>query len=276
MSNRIQELRLVEIELFDYCNRRCNWCPNKFIDRYHKKEIKFLDENIFYNLINELAKNNYNGAITFSRYNEPLSCYKFLNYAIKEIKKILPNCKCITNTNGDYISNIGKDELLIDELTIMDYDNKGKSFAISQLNKFGATIDKIEEKYIYASRGDMKILYYLNWEQNRHITDRAGLLPEYTKIIRDRSCYEPKYFVGINYDGTVSPCCNIRNDCESTKPYIIGDLRKSSLSEILTSDKATAFTKQCELGNFDGLTCCRTCDNIGGRYTRGKGGISYE
>ena len=158
----------------------------------------------------------------------------------------------------------------------MVLNNRGEEFAVKQLEKFGATIEKIEDKYIYANRGKMKILYYLNWQNNRHITDRAGLLPEYTTIVRDRPCYEPKYFVGINYDGTVSPCCNIRNDCEATQPYIIGDLRESSLSEILVSDKAIEFTKQCELGNFDGLTCCRTCDNIGGRYTRGKGGISYE
>lgn len=37
----MKNLRLIEIELFSYCNRKCNWCPNKYIDR--KSNIIYLD-----------------------------------------------------------------------------------------------------------------------------------------------------------------------------------------------------------------------------------------
>ena len=43
----MKNLRLLEIELFSYCNRKCKWCPNKEIDRTFYKE---LDIQIFENL----------------------------------------------------------------------------------------------------------------------------------------------------------------------------------------------------------------------------------
>ena len=271
--NRIKELRLVEIELFNYCNRKCEWCPNSFIDRTN---IKKLNWNLFTKLIDELANNEYKGAITFSRYNEPLSNIPLLNKAIIYIKEKMPYCKCVTNTNGDFIVDNTFSNLLIDELTIMDYDNIGAKQAEKKLLQCNAIIDEITSKYIYAHYNNMQILYYLNWEQNRKITDRGGILPQYKGPIRKRPCFEPKYFIGINYDGSVSPCCNIRNDCNQTSSYILGDLFTESLSDILKSEKSLSFTQSCEQGNFKDLICCKTCDNIGGRYTRGKGGISYE
>lgn len=260
-------------ELFSYCNRKCDWCPNKFVDR---QTHEYINKDLFLRVIDELAEAGYTGAITFSRYNEPLSDVAVLNEAIEEIRDRMPNCKCITNTNGDYLTKEVLSKLMIDELTIMDYDGKGKRKALKHLKECGATVDKVEKKYIYAHFGNMQILYYLDWQKNRHITDRAGLLPKYKGPYRLRPCHEPRYFVGINYDGTVSPCCNIRNDCAGTQPFILGDLHTAKLSTILESEKAMNFMQNCEDMKFAELPCCHTCDNIGGRYTRGHGGISYE
>ena len=123
----------------------------------------------------------------------------------------------------------------------------------------------------------MLILYYTNWRYHRNIRDGGGFLKEYSMDKpRDYPCLEPKYFVGINYDGTVSPCCNMRNDVENTKPYIMGDLDNNSLENILSSCQYDEFSNRCELGIFIENSPCYTCSNTGGRYTRGKGGISYE
>lgn len=272
--NQIKDLRLVEIELFSYCNRKCDWCPNREIDR--SKNI-YMDNDIFEKIIYELLSKSYSGAITFSRYNEPMSHIEVFKERLKYIKSILPWCKLITNTNGDYITKNNLDGLLIDELTIMDYDNIGLQKCYEKLLKCGADIDKTEKNYIYAHKDSMQILYYTDWYKNRNITDRGGFLKEYSmKTPRTAPCYEPKYFVAINYDGTVSPCCNIRNDVDNTKPYVMGDLHYQSLDTILNSDKYVTFKKQCEDADFRKNSPCYTCSNNGGRYTQGKGGISYE
>ena len=48
----IKQIRLIEIELFSYCNRTCSFCPNSFIDRLSFNEL--LDIKIFKKIIKEL------------------------------------------------------------------------------------------------------------------------------------------------------------------------------------------------------------------------------
>jgi len=270
----INNLRLVEIELFSYCNRQCGWCPNNTIDRLSFN--KFIDTKVLLHLLKELKENNYDGAITFSRYNEPMSHIKQFKDFLYEIKNELPNNKLITNTNGDFISKENLMGLMLDELTIMDYDGLGIDGCIEVLNKANVIIDDVKYPYIYGHFDSIEILYFVDWQKNRKITDRGGFLKSYSQILRDKPCFEPNYFVGINYDGTVSPCCNIRNDIEQHKPYIIGDLNNNSFSEVLSSYKSNLIKKICNNGSFIKDSPCYMCENSGGRYTRGNGGISYE
>lgn len=268
----IEQLRLVEIELFSYCNRKCAWCPNHFVDRTN---FIGMEQNIFYKILEELRDNHYEGALTFSRYNEPMSHIDLLKDRLFEIKKYLPNNKLITNTNGDFLSKENLHRLLIDELTVMDYDEKGISWCAKRLTDCGATIYKIIDNYIYAKLGNMDILYFVDWQTNRVITDRGGTLPQFSINKRVNPCFEPQFFVGVNYDGTISPCCNIRNDIPELKQYILGDLHKNTLEQILKSDKAWFLRMSCKEALFQPNSPCYMCDNSGGRYTRGKGGISY-
>ena len=47
----MENLRLVELELWSYCNRKCAWCPNAFIDRHSNQYIDYI---ILKNLIQSL------------------------------------------------------------------------------------------------------------------------------------------------------------------------------------------------------------------------------
>lgn len=268
----INKIRLIEIELFSYCNRKCNWCPNHYIDRYNNNNyFKLLPQ-----LIQELKRNNYKGYISFSRYNEPMSNIEYFKEQLKYIHYELPECILITNTNGDYLTAAALDKLLIHELSVMDYNNKGLEYCKEKLLSCGCTIDKIQEPYIYAHYQDMKILYFTNWKKYCIINNRGGSLSEYSHTIRGYPCFEPQYFIGINYDGTVSPCCNIRNDIKQQQDYIIGDLNTSSLMETLSSQKRELFIKNCANAIYETTSPCYQCLNNGGRYTREKGGIEYD
>ena len=76
-------LKLVEIEIFNYCNRTCEFCPNETIDR--KSKVIELPEQCFLNTLQDLKDNNFSGYVTFSRYNEPLSQDKLLTCALKKL-----------------------------------------------------------------------------------------------------------------------------------------------------------------------------------------------
>ena len=51
----INDLRLIEIEIHSYCNRKCGWCPNSIIDR--QSTVKEMEEELKANNIDpSLAK----------------------------------------------------------------------------------------------------------------------------------------------------------------------------------------------------------------------------
>ena len=95
-------LKLVEIEIFNYCNRTCDFCPNETIDR--KSAVIELPEPCFLQTLEELKNQNFSGYVTFSRYNEPLSQDKLLKKRAKQVREYLPNVTLIFNTNGDFLT----------------------------------------------------------------------------------------------------------------------------------------------------------------------------
>jgi radical SAM protein with 4Fe4S-binding SPASM domain len=234
----LNKIRLVEIELHSYCNRTCAFCPNSYIDRSFYKE---LPKKTFIKLIDELKENDYSNYITFSRYNEPFFNREVLEERIRQVRKRLPKVTLVANTNGDYDYK-GID---LDELTVMDYDHKLKP--------------NNDKKVRIARLGE--------------ITNRGEAL-KFKKPIRDFPCFEPSYFVGIDYEGSVMPCCELRHDVPKHKSYILGNIKDNSLTEILNSYKAKKFRAEVSNSQFSGA--CKTCTKTPGRYTADKSGINKE
>ncbi len=141
-----EEIRLIELELHSYCNRKCDWCPNLTIDR---TETNWLDEDVLMKLIYELKDLKYRRTISFSRYNEPFAHISKFKRRASLIKRILPDVKLVTNTNGDFLFGKILDDISMDELTIMDYDDRGIEYCKSKIESLGATIEKIQYPYIF-------------------------------------------------------------------------------------------------------------------------------
>lgn len=236
----LSQIRLLEIELFSFCNRTCTFCPNHFIDRI--SDNKILDKNLFKKLIQELKDKEYSGVISFSRYCEPFAFRDILEERIKYIREQMPNIKLVCNTNGDY----DWEGIDIDELTIMDYDMK--------LPKEELGLFKRDNKP-----------YLVKKMRLGKVNNRAGLLKLRKKFVRDFPCYEPSYFVGIDFNGSVNPCCNIRSDVNEHKNYVLGNLHNSTLEDILTSSSATLFRNNVKSCKFDKV--CLSCSKKAGRYT---------
>ena len=57
MSNKEifkQNLKLIEIETFSYCNRKCWFCPNSFVDRI--SDNKIMPEEVYLDLLSQLSE----------------------------------------------------------------------------------------------------------------------------------------------------------------------------------------------------------------------------
>jgi len=264
--------RLIEIEIFNYCNRVCEFCPNSIIDR--KSNFKLLNMDIYIKLLNELKDLKYKGVLTYSRYNEPMSHSDIFKKYLNKAKEILPDVKLISNTNGDFINKENMQDLNIDELTIMNYDNKPLDYILTKLKNANINIEKIEEDYIHASFNNIKILVVVNFSTIK-LNNRGGVLAEIKSNIRIDACFEPTYFIGIDYTGDVVPCCNIRHDINSHKPYIFGNIYKSTLKHIIDSSKYNDFKTNCANGIFQEHSPCYTCNKEAGRYTKNIPSINY-
>jgi len=273
-------LRLIEIEIYNYCNRKCKFCPNhKDPTRQDRKNVQYLDFEVYKKLIYHLNMINFQKVISYSRYNEPLAfpdvTKKYVQYARDNL-----NCKIVANTNGDFIS---KDTIdIFDELSIMDYGSQGVDYWRSKLLSLGAVEQKFNDMFLHfeTAKGN-KVLVFLNFSDNATIEDRGGVIAsdglnmKNGQEIRKRPCYEPKYFLGVDYNGYVVPCCNINSIDHPT--YQIGNIYKDSVDYILNSNKRKNIIDVMSGDNWEKyFGPCYTCQKDPGRYTRDDPGIEYK
>lgn len=248
---------LVEIGIFSYCNRKCWFCPNSVIDRNSTNIL--MQEELFLKILNELKDIDYSNGIRLHRYNEPLYDMELLLKRIKQVKEYLPNCKIQINTNGDYLNleylkNLK--EAGIDSLLISYYYNhldKNIEFNLPQIkSNMNKLMQKLELNYNIAQENDNSIIIKSKY-YNVDITyssinmdilgcDRGGVIDVESKI-RTAPCFHPNMQVSIDYDGIYTLCCNIRSDIVEHKNYLIGNVENDSLFELFTSNKIIEFRK---------------------------------
>ena len=279
----LSEFRMVELEIHSYCNRVCPWCPNRDGSRKHHTEMP---ERMYMKILNELKDNGFNGVVSYSRYNEPMSHPELFKKRVAQAKHTLPNSLLVSNTNGDYLSFDNLNGLLIDELTVMDYECKGERACMTKMMSCGITIDKVDYPYIHGRFYGMKVLYFVDWTKHVELEDRGGSLNlsqdriikkmkcKNDNTIRTRACFEPTYFIGIDYDGNVTPCCHIR--AENHIPYVLGNVGSDSLVDILRSERACLIRDTAQDGRMiQVLSPCQHCQKDEGRYTRDNATINY-
>ena len=118
----LNDFVFIEIEVFSYCNRKCWFCPNSFIDRRTVNLI--MPEQKYLNILQQLKDMNFEGEIAYSRYNEPLSHKDIFIKRLKQAREYLPKAKLRTNSNGDYVTKnyiIDLEKAGLDELFIQQY-----------------------------------------------------------------------------------------------------------------------------------------------------------
>ena len=277
MVQNFGNLKLVEIEIFNYCNRTCEFCRNETIDR--KSAVIELPESCFLNTLQELKDQDFDGYVTFSRYNEPLSQDELLKKMAKQVREYLPNVTLIFNTNGDFLTKKRLDGLDVDEISVMDYDNKGIQKCKKRLERVGVDITEIDYPFIKGNRGKIKFLYYVDFVENHTLwNDRGGALEELSlKERRTEPCLEPDRFIGVDYNGNVMPCCVTRSDIDSHQDFILGNIKEQSVMDIFNSERATTIREKAMKGDFDDdMKPCHHCPYELGRYRRDDVSLDYE
>lgn len=288
-------IRRIDFEFQSYCNRECDWCPNKDIKRdFHEEMIEetylqflmdlsknnFGARSIFYNYI-DIEENSYNETspyFSFSGYQEPFSNLDLLRKRAEQAYNILPSTIEISaNTNGDFLTKDSLEDLYLTNISIMDYDNKGIEHWVSKFKELNIAIVDINYNTEIISgmhRFVNQVTCQCNWIKHASLENRGGFFKrEDLKNVkwnnemqeRDFPCIEPSYYLTINYNGDVMPCCHMRHDNLNHKEFIMGNINEKSITEIYMSDKFIEFRQQ--LGNQNLFPeVCKYCQKR--RYER--------
>lgn len=247
------QLKLIEIEVFSFCNRKCWYCPNSYIDRHSTNNI--MPEEKYLNILNQLKEIDYQEEITYSRYNEPLSHRDIIVKRINQARSILPSCKLRTNTNGDYVTleyihelrDNGLNELFIQQYLGNDelYDHsKMKDRMIKKIAGLGveySVISDIQDHRIEYELHIPGIVVHLR-ARNFSIegTGRTKKVCDFnSEYIRTKPCVQPFNNMYIDYNGSIMVCCNSRSDVPENSDALMGNVDDDKLWNIYSGDKYT-------------------------------------
>ena len=266
-----KNLKLIEIETFSYCNRKCWFCPNSIVDRI--SDNKIMPEEVYLDLISQLAEIDFTGELTYSRYNEPLAKKNIILKRIKQARELLPNAVLRSNTNGDYVNRQYIEELHeagLDQLWIQQYlgndekydHEKMRQRAMKKIKKLGIPYTLLTDipgcKLEYdISYKNMKIhIRSRNFELDGSSRgDTNNIAKNYT---RTQKCLQVTNNMYIDYNGKVMVCCALRSDVPGQESGIMGHISKDKLWNIYQNEAYKPWREHHKTnGPKSGF--CKTC-----------------
>lgn len=230
----------VAFETFSYCNRRCSYCPNVTHDRI--SDNKVMERDIFDKVLRDLGSIDYKGTICFNGYNEPLSDEIIFEH-IAETRRRVPHATLHMSTNGDYLNREVLErlhEVGLNRFYISIHFKPNETYVDSKVlrrieimeKSLGITPKIIEYKYqdsimLQFPFKDMLIeMRGIDW--HKFGTDRGGLLEGNGLAMpepRRAACSLPLTMFTIQFNGNVTPCCQIIGDVPEHQKWVVANIR---------------------------------------------------
>jgi MoaA/NifB/PqqE/SkfB family radical SAM enzyme len=274
-------LKVVEVEVFSYCNRVCWFCPNSFIDRRSSNTL--MPEETYINILDQLKEIDYSGDVTYSRYNEPTAKKDIILTRLRQAREKLPKANLKTNSNGDYINKEYLVELRdagLNEIFLQHYEIKPNSYNYEnnkilmekKLKKLGLPYELITD--IPGNKIEYRVIFdgmRVQLRSRNFVEDgssRGGTIDLANDYTRTQRCLQPFNNMYIDYNGKVMVCCALRSDIEEHKDGVTGDIHKDSLATIFSSNLYSSWRNHhLTDGPKEGV--CKTCrDNVKPHYEK--------
>lgn len=237
----------IEVETINQCNGSCSFCPvNKNIDPRIKT---IMSEEMFKNIVDQLAELKYAGRFTTFSNNEPLLDDRIIEFN-KYAREKLPNSRIHLFTNGTLLS-IDKFVEIIDVLDELVIDNYRQDLKLikpcKEIKEYCEKHEELKKKVTIVLRKPQEIL-----------TSRGGDAPNRSELERydkDR-CVLPFKQMIIRPDGKISLCCN-----DALGKYTLGDVSKEKLIDIWYGSKFK-MVRKCLYEGRENWGNCKFCDTF--------------
>lgn len=254
--------KYIEIETVNRCNGECSFCPvNKNMPQ---RDYRKMSDEMFYDIVNQLAALKFNGTIALFENNEPFIDERIVDFA-KYTREKCPDAYIYLKTNGTLLST-EKFKEIIEYLDFLGVDN------------YHGGEDKIPEKFeemkIYCKEKEYPGRFrFYSINKNAERSSRGGNAPN-MKIWYTTEIPCPLLFVqmSIRPDGKVSLCCN-----DALGENTLGDVSKNTLVEIWRSETFRNLRKAMTKSERYGIETCRYCNHLDGRELwKSRGGDFIE
>lgn len=237
-KNRI--FTAVEFETTSVCNRKCTYCPNYTVERPYG----YMEEGLFYKIIDELAEIKFSGRLSPHFYGEPLldkRVVKFIYY----IRNRLPNVFIKLFTNGDLLTYELFVKLLnagVDVFRIAQHDEKPSNAILTILGK---SDNKTQRKH----------LEYINFYDNDEFLMNRGGLITVRHDVKQVFC---DYVSGItiDYEGNMLLCCQ-----DYMSKHKFGNLKTEKIMDVWNKKQYKSIRDKVRCGIWP-LDICRTCNGL--------------
>ncbi|MEN8905431.1 MAG: SPASM domain-containing protein [Clostridiales bacterium] len=245
--NNMPLFRLLEIELINRCNGKCEFCiVNTAQDT---RPYARMSDELFYSIINQLKTLKYTGRISLHSNSEPLLDDRLIKFA-RYIHEELPHAMSITITNGTLLTLDIFKELIVylDILCINNYSNDYEFHSsIKEIYEYCLNHPNIAKKVHIQKRLDNEMLH-----------SRGGSSPNAEKCkVFGHVCSYPFSQMIIRPDGKLSFCC-----ADALAKTTLGDLTKQSISDAWNSNEYVKIRKLALKGS-EKLPLCSVCSNSG-------------
>lgn len=234
----------VEIELNEYCNMSCSYCPNSSFERIEKGDM---GPEVFNALLGQLKEMNYNGKVSLHFYGEPLMSPQ-LEERIIDLRRELPNVCIEIYSNG----------ILLTEEKLNGLIEAGLSRIIITKHKDSFSgpfeFDEVFEKLSITQKS---YVIYKGFE-DINLTNRGGLVDiEKEKKYPSAPCYIPSTMLVVTLKGNIIPCFE-----DYFQKHEMGNILKKNLLEIWNTDIYKKYRRDLRLGLRTKFDVCKDCNRV--------------
>ena len=227
----------IQIGTIDYCNRKCPWCPESYLD---KKPDQLMDMDTYKHILNDLSECKYNGRLHLYLMGEPL-CDPRIREMISMARKQFPDNIIFLSTNGDKLNGLESVKSLIDSgltwLAISDYDGQ---------ERFQKYVTEFYPHVTITSMEALKPTFY----------NRGGKI-DVESTYKMSACEWVFSKAYINYKGEVILCCS-----DYEYEVVFGSMLEKSFKDIYNSKDYRLYRKAHMTGRGKELPLCDKCNRI--------------
>lgn len=229
---------IIDIETTSICNRKCDFCPVKYGDR----EQGFMDEKLYYSIIDQLSEIDYFGAIHPHLFGEPLIDKRIVDF-VKYAREKCPKARIVVKSNGD----------------LLDYDTALKLIEAGVTTLFvtqydGYFHDHVKDIYRrFPEKHKDKLLFRI---MRNPYSNRGGLVGEDSNAPLEKDCDYVNTSLFVDFKGKCHMCPD-----DFYGKVIMGDVNKENVVDIFNNKKYRDLRAKLKKGERKDLPICDVCNH---------------